>query len=141
MFSFRCVDFFVLSGLPSARGVGGVRLLAWSVVLFLSLDDERKRRLDGLRAVHSWEASRLNTGNRPATEEEKRDRPPVSHPIVRTHPESGRKSLYIGIHTSHVEGMSEAVTHAGQITSKFGVEIISININFSKSIFTTDPYK
>ena len=43
-----------------------------------------------------------------------------------------------------VEGMSEAVTHAGQITSKFGVEIISINIisanpvdkNLTKSLAT-----
>lgn len=71
------------------------------------LSDEMKARIADLRVVHSWEANRRNTGNRPATEEEKLERPPVGHPMVRTHPESGAKSLYIGAHTSHVEGMDE----------------------------------
>ena len=46
----------------------------------------------------------MSTG-RPASEEEKRERPPVTHPLVREHPVTGRKLLYLGIHTSHVEGM------------------------------------
>ncbi len=71
------------------------------------LPDAMKARIAGLRVVHSWEANRRNTGNRPATAEEIAERPPVSHPMVRTHPDTGRKSLYIGVHTSHVEGMEE----------------------------------
>lgn len=72
---------------------------------YAALGDHKKRSIAGLRVEHSWEASRRNTGNRPATEEEKRDRPPVTHPLVRTHPDTGRESLYLGMHTSHVEGM------------------------------------
>jgi alpha-ketoglutarate-dependent taurine dioxygenase len=83
---------------------GGDTMFANMIMAYDALSDDEKRSLEGLRAVHSWEASRRNTGNRPATEEQKRERPPVSHPIIRTHP-NGRKSLYLGIHIGHVEGM------------------------------------
>ena len=84
---------------------GGDTQYANMFLAYDALDEARKLQIRDLRAVHSWEASRVNTGNRPATEEEKRDRPPVVHPVVRTHPDSGRKALYMGTHTSHIEGM------------------------------------
>ena len=86
---------------------GGDTLFCNTYKAYETLPEERKQQLAGLRAIHSWEASRRNTGNAPATEQQKRERPPVSHPVVRTHPETGRKLLYIGIHTSHIEGMPE----------------------------------
>ena len=83
---------------------GGDTLFANMLMAYEALPAAEKQALESLRAVHSWEASRRNTGNRPATEEQKRERPPVSHPLVRTHPD-GRKSLYLGMHVSHIEGM------------------------------------
>ena len=87
---------------------GGDTQFANVALAYRALPEGTKRAIATLRAVHSWEANRRNTGNRPATEEEKAERPPVSHPIVRTHPDSGEKVLYVGIHTSHVDGMPEA---------------------------------
>tara|TARA_B100000405_G_scaffold209802_1_gene147828 strand:- start:701 stop:1558 length:858 start_codon:yes stop_codon:yes gene_type:complete len=86
---------------------GGDTQFANLHMAFEALPRGRQEELSGLQLEHSWEASRINTGNRPATEEEKRDRPPVVHPLVRTHPETGRKLLYIGTHVSHVVGLEQ----------------------------------
>jgi alpha-ketoglutarate-dependent 2,4-dichlorophenoxyacetate dioxygenase len=87
---------------------GGDTLFANMLLAYESLSRGEKAELDGLRAIHSWEASRKNTGNRPATEEQMRERPPVSHPLVRTH-HDGRRSLYLGAHISHIEGQDYAI--------------------------------
>ena len=88
---------------------GGDTQFANMVLAYRALPQAMKDRLGGLRAIHSWEASRLASGSRPASEAEKRERPPVSHPIVRTHPETGEKALYIGTHAAGgVESFSEA---------------------------------
>lgn len=84
---------------------GGDTLFANMHMGYDAISNEEKRSLQGLKGVHSWEASRRNTGNKPATEEQKRERPPVVHPVVRTHPATGRKSLYLGMHIGHIEGM------------------------------------
>ena len=86
-------------------GGGGDTEFANMYRAYETLADTVKNHIANLRALHSWEANRRNTGNRPATEEEKRLRPPVSHPLVRKHPDTQKKTLYIGIHADSVEGL------------------------------------
>jgi taurine dioxygenase len=87
---------------------GGDTQFASTAAGHAALPEETKQAIAGLRVVHSWEASRRKTGGRLATDEEIRERPPVTHPLVRTHPDTGEKTLYLGLHASHVVGMPEA---------------------------------
>jgi taurine dioxygenase len=73
------------------------------------LPGETKRRLDGLRAIHVYQ-SRHSARKLMELSEESRDQVPdaVVHPIVRTHPESGRKAIYINpIRIEGIIGMAE----------------------------------
>lgn len=95
--------------LPEA---GGDIQFANMVLAYKALPNETKARIAGLRAVHAWEWSRLASGSSPASEAEKQERPPVDHPIVRTHPDTGEKALYLGLHASHILGLPEAAGRA-----------------------------
>ena len=86
---------------------GGDTQFANMAMAYAALPDAKKRRIAGLRVVHSWAASRRRAGAPPPSDIEMRERPPVEHPLVRTHPETGAKTLYIGNHASHVVGMPE----------------------------------
>jgi alpha-ketoglutarate-dependent taurine dioxygenase len=81
---------------------GGETQFANTAMAYAALDEPTKQRLTSLRAVHSWERSRIQSRSLLATDEQKRERPPVDHPIVRTHPDTGTKALYLGNHGSHV---------------------------------------
>lgn len=75
--------------------VGGETQWLNASAAYEALDGETKKRLQGLRAVHRH------------YREEQNPPEPVDHPIVRVHPESGLKSLYIApFITSSVVGMS-----------------------------------
>lgn len=87
---------------------GGDTQFANMAMAYDALPADTKRQIAGLRVVHSWAASRRRAGAPPPSELEMRERPPVDHPLVRTHPETGAKTLYIGNHASHILGMPEA---------------------------------
>lgn len=105
----------VFASLLSARKLsetGGQTEFANSYIAYESLPQSMKDRIAGLRVVHSVEVSMLNAGIEPKPEyvAEWRRLPDKTHNLVWTH-KSGRKSLVIGCHASHIEGMNKA---AGQ---------------------------
>ncbi|MEZ5816713.1 MAG: TauD/TfdA family dioxygenase [Hyphomicrobiaceae bacterium] len=68
------------------------------------LDGATKAQIDGLVAVHSIFHSRGQLGHTDYTDAERAPLPDVRHPLVRTHPGSKRKTLYLGSHASHIDG-------------------------------------
>jgi taurine dioxygenase len=85
---------------------GGETHFADMVGAYERLSDDWKRRIAGLRAVHNLDFSRTRRhGTDLMTEAQKREAPPVEHPVVRRHPETGRTSLYLGDHAESIVGM------------------------------------
>jgi len=70
-----------------------------------ALPAELKVLLGNLRAEHFCLTSRLWLGYDRYTEEDRKILPSVEWPVVRTHPGSGRKTLYIGSHATRIVNM------------------------------------
>jgi taurine dioxygenase len=75
---------------------GGDTQFANMAAAYDALPDATKRRIAGLMAIHVYQSSH-SARKLMALSEANKERVPnaVLHPIVRTHPESGRKSIYI----------------------------------------------
>ena len=92
--------------------VGGDTLFANMEAAYDGLDEGLKERLEGLTAVHDNEnflAGMKAAGASDAEVQARREEfPPMRHPVVRTHPVSGRKSLYANrAFTRSIDGMSK----------------------------------
>ena len=107
--SFKRVP--AMASLLSAREVppeGGETEYADLRAAWDALPASKRRGLEGLVAEHSFVYSRGLIGYDQFTEAERAAVPPVPQALVRTHPATGRKSLYLGSHASHILGMPVA---------------------------------
>ena len=69
-----------------------------------ALSDELKAELEALEAEHYALHSRFLLGDSDYTEEQRNAIPPVHWPIVRMHPGSKRKLLFVGVHARRIVG-------------------------------------
>jgi taurine dioxygenase len=84
---FKATQLYALA-VPST---GGDTLFASMYAAYEALPQELKRRLEGLRGAFTYGGRRKATA---LLDEGDRDWTPVFHPIVRSHPETGRRALY-----------------------------------------------
>lgn len=91
--------------------VGGDTLFANMEAGYDALDEATKTQIADLVAVHDNEGFLAGMKRKGATDEDveamRQKFPPSRHPVVRTHPVSGRKSLYVNkTFTRSIEGLS-----------------------------------
>jgi alpha-ketoglutarate-dependent 2,4-dichlorophenoxyacetate dioxygenase len=88
--------------------VGGHTEFADQRAAYDALPPEEQRRLEGLVAEHSIFTSRGRLGFTTFDAVDYERLPPVPQVLVRTLPESGRRSLYVAAHAGRILGMPEA---------------------------------
>ena len=98
---------------------GGDTLWASSTAAYAALSKPMQALLEGLSASHdirkSFPATRfaLTDADAARFEKAKQDHPPVSHPVVRTHPVSGKKGLFVSEgFTTHINELTETESDA-----------------------------
>lgn len=84
---------------------GGETEFANMAAAYDALDDATKKRCDGLITVHDFYWSRRDIQEKSFSQAERDAIPPVRHPLIRVHPETGRKAIYAGSHAREIEGM------------------------------------
>ncbi|UOZ08573.1 TauD/TfdA family dioxygenase [Amycolatopsis sp. WQ 127309] len=89
--------------------VGGDTMWADMAAAYDNLPEDVRARIDGLTAVHDYLPG-FDRFADPALLAQWQERfPPVEHPVVRTHPETGRRTLFVNqAFTTHVVGLDRA---------------------------------
>ncbi len=98
----------LLHGVEVSR-TGGETQFTNMYMVYDALPEALKRQVDGRKAQHNFGHMHTQAALKPLTEEEQAAMPPVWQPMVRQHPVTGRKALYISpIYNDAVEGMAAA---------------------------------
>jgi taurine dioxygenase len=98
--------------------VGAETMFADATAAYRSLAPDLKRQIDGFYAIHSLETLRQwglrHNPDRDRNTDTMPDKfPPVRQPLVRTHPATGSKSLYVcPAVISHIEGLEPEASAA-----------------------------
>jgi taurine dioxygenase len=106
----RCSQLYAKE-VPERDGTPlGDTVFANTVAAYDALPEAMKRRLAGLQAIHRYAMRRrIENSPRPKlTAAQLAETPDILHPIVRTHPSTGRKALYVTAgECIGIEGMPE----------------------------------
>jgi alpha-ketoglutarate-dependent taurine dioxygenase len=96
-FPSRC-SLLYAKEVPERDGVAlGDTVFANCIAAYEALPTTMKQRLEGLKAIHRY-SSRRRIANSPRpklTQAQLDETPDIAHPIVRTHPFTGRKAIYV----------------------------------------------
>ena len=98
-----------------APEVGGDTLFANMEAAYEGLDEETRQHVDQLEAIHDNEVFLTGMKNNGVPQSKidamRAQFPPVTHPVVRTHPVSKRKSIYVNcIFTRSIVGMDKTAS-------------------------------
>jgi taurine dioxygenase len=114
---------------------GGDTLFASMYAAYEALSEPMRELLDALVAVHDFRhgfaESLAEPGGAARLADAVAANPPVEHPLVRTHPESGRKALYVNpLFTTRIKGLAAAESralleflYAHMVTEEFTVRL------------------
>ncbi len=92
---------------------GGDTLFSSMYAAYDALSDAMKRYLDGMTATHDGGPNYRDRAARTGHNDPERAYPHASHPVVRTHPETGRKALFVNqAFTTHIDGVAKDESEA-----------------------------
>jgi taurine dioxygenase len=89
--------------------VGGDTVFANMYLAYETLSDGMKKMIADLHGIHLSGTRKINNleSGVPRAEEQRRLNPPIAQPVVRVHPETGRKALYLGEKVKRFDGFTE----------------------------------
>ena len=94
-------------------GKGGATRYVNMRLAYEKLDAKTKAEIDKLTAIHYYGKKRAGRKVPSLTDEQMKTTPPVAHPVVRTHDETGAKALYVHeTMTDYIDGMDSAASEA-----------------------------